>query len=91
MIDVCGELSFHVDNEIDIDAARLLHLKEVFACFLYTLELKGWNHLDTWIPPDMDKEIRFAENFGFAKTGMNKVIYFEDGQEQVLTELRINF
>jgi L-amino acid N-acyltransferase YncA len=91
MIDVCGQLSFHIENEIEIDAKRLMHLRDVFACYLYVLETKGIHHLDTWIPPEMEKEIRFAESFGFQKTGYDKIISYVDGREQVLTELRIKF
>lgn len=91
LIDVCGQLSFHVDNDIPIDAERLKHLKDVFACLLYTLEQKGWHHLDTWIPPEMETEIKFAESFGFVQTGMAKVISYENGLEQTLLELRIKF
>lgn len=91
LIDVCGQLSFHIDNEIEIDAKRLMHLREVFACFLFTLTEKGWHHLDTWIPPEMESEIRFAESFGFAKTGLEKIISYADGTEQHLTEMRITF
>jgi hypothetical protein len=88
---VCGQLSFHFENEIEIDAARLKHLHEVFTCLLYTLSLKGMNHLDTWIPPEMAAEIRFAESFGFVRTGFAKVLEFENGTEQILDLLRITF
>jgi hypothetical protein len=88
---VLGELSFHIENEFPIDAERLRHLREVFTCFLYVLSEKGINHLDTWIPPAMEKEIRFAESFGFEPTGYNKVLDLVTGEQQVLTELRISF
>jgi hypothetical protein len=89
LIDVCGELSFHIDNEIEIDAERLKHLHYIFTCLLYTLGQKGMDHLDTWIPPEMTKEIRFAESFGFQRTGFNKCISYVNGETQELTELRI--
>lgn len=91
LIDVMGQLSFHIENEIPIDAERLKHLHEVFTSLLYVLGEKGMNHLDTWIPPEMETEIRFAESFGFMPTGFDKVISYENGKEQILTELRINF
>jgi L-amino acid N-acyltransferase YncA len=84
-------LSFHIDNEIEIDAARLKHLREVFDCLLVALTEKGWHHLDTWIPPEMEPEIKFAESFGFRKTGFDKVLYYENGIKQNLTEMRIKF
>jgi hypothetical protein len=90
-IDVLGQLSFHIENEFPIDAERLKHLKEVFACLMYTLTEKGWHHIDTWIPPEMETEIRFAESFGFQKTGLAKVISYANGLEQELLELRITF
>jgi hypothetical protein len=91
MIDVCGQLSFHIENDLPIDADRLKHMREVFTCFLYVLEQKGWHHLDTWIPPEMKDEIRFAELFGFQKTGFSKIIDYINGTKQELTELRIKF
>lgn len=91
LIDVLGQLSFHIENEIEIDAGRLKHLHEVFTCLLFTLTEKGWDHLDTWIPPEMEKEIRFAESFGFQQTGKIKVIEYINGVTQELLELRITF
>lgn len=91
LIDVLGQLSFHIENEIKIDAERLEHLHEVFTCFLFTLTEKGWHHLDTWIPPEMEQEIRFAESFGFQQTGKIKVIEYINGVNQELLELRITF
>lgn len=91
LIDICGELSFHIDNEIPIDLARIKHLRDIFASLLYVLSEKGWHHLDTWIPPHMENEIKFAESFGFSKTGYEKIIKYVDGREQNLTEMRITF
>jgi hypothetical protein len=90
-LDVLGELSFHIENDIPIDRERLDHLHEVFTCLLFVLGEKGMDHLDTWIPPYMDTEIRFAESFGFQRTGFEKILSYANGSEQVLTELRINF
>jgi hypothetical protein len=90
-IDVAGQLSFHVDNELPIDAERLKHLRDVFDCLIVTMQLKGWDHIDTWIPPEMETEIRFAESFGFQPTGNLKVITYVNGVSQELVEMRINF
>lgn len=90
-IDVAGQLSFHVDNDLPIDAARLKHLHDVFDCLVATMKIKGWDHIDTWVPPEMETEIRFAESFGFAPTGKLKVITYTNGLVQELVEMRINF
>lgn len=91
LIDVRGQLSFHIDNDIPINPERLKHLHEVFDHLKNVLIKKGWHHLDTWIPPEMKSEIKFAESFGFEKTGFDKVIYYTNGVEQILTEMRIKF
>jgi hypothetical protein len=90
-IDVLGQLSFHIDNEFPIDAKRLKHLHDVFNCLKYTMLLKGWDHIDTWIPPEMEPEIRFAESFGFIPTGNLKVITYTNGVSQELVEMRVSF
>jgi hypothetical protein len=53
--------------------------------------LKGWDHIDTWIPPEMEPEIRFAESFGFIPTGNLKVITYTNGVSQELVEMRVSF
>lgn len=90
-IDVCGQLSFHIDNDFPIDSKRLKHLHDVFDCLKATMKLKGWDHIDTWIPPEMETEIKFAESFGFEQTGFIKVIQYTNGIEQQLLEMRVNF
>lgn len=90
-IDVCGQLSFHIENELPIDKARLKHLHEVFDCLKETMKLKGWDHIDTWIPPEMKEEIKFAKSFGFEDTGFLKVISYTNGLSQELVEMRVHF
>ena len=91
LYNVCGEWSFHVENDIEIDAKRLAHLRDVFACLLFTLGEKGMNKLDTWIPHSDKTAIRFAESFGFQPTGFDKIIQYENGLLTELMELRITF
>ena len=71
---ISGEISLHNDIQGPLNAARLKHLKDVFACLLLCLMDRGLPHLDTWVEEDDARGIRFAEAFGFEDTDVIKLV-----------------
>lgn len=82
LANIAGQLSFHSDLENPTGPNQLKHLRDLLDCLVITLMDKGMEHLDTWIPPENEEQIKFAEFFGFHPTGNDWIVDFEkpDGE-----------
>jgi hypothetical protein len=95
LANIDGKLSFHSDLKDPATPKQIKHLRHLLDCLVLTLMEKGMEYLDTWIPPENEKQLKFAELFGFYPTGIDWLVQFQRSNGEIMpvtfSELRLQF
>jgi hypothetical protein len=91
-VEMGDTLTFHIKHDNIMNVSRFKRIRHCLDNLVVLLMERGVKKLETWIKVDDAASIKFAEAFGFTKTGFEIVVTDpNNGRQHDLTELYLNF